>query len=206
MLSFLCNDPIIWSEAENEALNARVFQFATKMKDSITYCIENRRSNKDTIEIGYRYSKKAEYAAARWLHEKGDYPFLEPDMEVVSAENKNWDPDLIYDPLDKDSSGFHVKSCSCDTRFIAYDYSWTFQTANSNGPGGKDAIFYSKKDEWVILVYATTWTINKYVIMGLVDFQEVKSVLCDPNKDSLVGLRLCLNYENIRKLGAEVLS
>lgn len=170
---------IVFSEEENKEINDKISNFVKAMADkkqSANYYLKERRAVKplDDIALG----KKAEFFAAKLLGEG------EVDLDVRVGRKKGWQPDLVID-----GENYHVKSCNEKGFQFCGDYSWTFQR--------EDPLLYSNSREWVVLVYLADAASSDGEIKLVALWEDVKGLLKNPLKKSLIGLKYCLYYRDL---------
>lgn len=162
------------------------------------YYVRKRNANPDKIKKDIWIGKLAEVGVSQYIMSIGG-PMLEPDFNIYSGKNKNWDADLPYSKNSK-YTDIHVKACDRETveylkRKDVEDYSWTFQWSNNDGRGGKDKIF--EKNDRVALVYVPD-TYSEWVrIFAILDVFDIVRKLKDPVSPKLKNIKKCLYYKDL---------
>jgi hypothetical protein len=163
------------------------------------------------------YYKCAEFAAARFLHEKYELPLVEPDIKIYKSSEKNWNADLSYQDVTflgkhHDQLRFHNKSATRKIVAKGYPESFMFQFANKNLVGGHDEILdKGNDDDYCVFVYVpyevvTSGNVDFYV-RGVIPWTFIKenNLLENPKKQTLIGVKLCVYTETVRRfLGKKV--
>jgi len=178
----------------NVFLNREIVSFAEQMSgagQSIDHYVLNRNANRDKAFNDICVGKKGEFFAAKYAHQIG-YPQSYPDMSIRVGGSKGWDCDLLYAPIKPD---IHVKVCTDTTVKYVGDLSWTFQYSDRTG-WGKDSMFNNLEDE-AVLVYLPNFESSHCWLLKM-SVSEVVSKLRDPKKSSLIGMKKCLYYRDLK--------
>jgi hypothetical protein len=110
-----------------------------------------------------------------------------PDFSVLQKNRKNWSADLLLG-----NTPIHVKTCSCRTRYIVKDRSWTFERV--------DPIFAN--GGYVVLVYCESWRSLYGWVSRVYDFKtEIEPLLTEPRIDKYRGVKLCINRRALESAG-----
>lgn len=157
------------------------------------------------------YYKCAEYAAAKFLNEKFNLPFVAPDTKIYTSRQRNWNCDLPYFNvkfLNKNFTELRVHCKSVTQKSIAKGYreSFMFQLANKEGSGGTDIIFKegSEKDYCVLVHVPYSDIVEgdlKFYVRGVMPWNYIKDngLLENPIKKELIGCKYCVYSESISK-------
>lgn len=157
------------------------------------------------------YYKCAEFASARFLHEKFDLPLIEPDIKIYSSSEKNWNADLSFKDVTFmgrhfDELRFHNKSVSRKIIAKGIPESFMFQFANKNTRGGHDDIFdKGNENDYCVFVYVPHEDVvtgnAEFYIRGILPWNFIKEndLLENPKNKGLVGVKLCVYTESIRR-------
>ena len=142
--------------------------------------------------------KKAECFVKYYLTKVRGFPEVKVDFEIRTGSQKGWRVDFPFNTEDKRFPNVHVKACQHNQYEYVGDYSWTFQWANKNGPGGKDGIFDGPKTDLVVLVYLENPRSSKAIIKAILQWGEIEKYLKDPIKEDLKGLKKCIYFEDLK--------
>lgn len=183
---------IKFSEEKNNEINKLVEKFVDGMFDSVSYYTRMRNVNKDRAKLDMFVGKKAEFFTAEYLNKYHAMPLLLPDLNIYKGRQKSWAADLIHGEVN-----IHVKCCTASTLKYCGDYSWTFQYADKVGNGGKDDIFEQANGDLLSLVYIESPRLSSGIIKGMVYLRDIKHLLKDPKKSTLIGLKKCLYYNDL---------
>jgi hypothetical protein len=164
------------------------------------------------------YYKCAEFASACFLHEKCGLPLIEPDTKIYSSSDKNWNADLSFKDVTFmgrhfDELRFHNKSVTRKIVAKGFPESFMFQFANKNLKGGHDDILdKGNESDYCVFVYVP----HENIVAGNVDFYvrgvfpwtfiKENNLLENPKKKELIGVKLCVYTETIRKFLKPVLA
>lgn len=197
----LLDTNIILNNTLNEKYNKIIEEHIdgmSKKNQSSEYYASNRNANKSRISDNIGMGKKSELLVNHFFNKEMDYPLMEIDFEIRQGKQKDWMPDLNYNQLDTSLPTIHVKSCDSFTISYMDDFSWTFQWNNKFGAGGRDKLFQnSYVDDICAFVYLDNWKSNQGKILVISTFRDVIPYLTDPKKESLKGLKKCLNFSMI---------
>jgi len=181
------------TEEQNIIINKDIAAFVKKLDErdqSASYYRKRRNAQVNKVLEDIFLGKKAEYLVAIGMHKEYGFPLIEPDMEIYNGWSKGWEKDLPY---------VHVKSCSLKTYNYCNDYSWTFQYSNKNGLFGRDNIFNSSEFDLVAFVFMEKPQDNSGVIKAILPWRFIKRHLKDPKKESLIGVKKCVYYNDLVK-------
>jgi hypothetical protein len=185
------------TKEQDEVINRKINKFLSKMsfeEQSVSYYKNKRNAeNINIIKEDIFLGKKAEYIVAIGLHKKYGIPFVEPDIKIREGKYKGWEEDLRIENVN-----IHVKSCNSHTYKYCKDYSWTFQYNNNNGKDGRDKIFNKKEDSLCCFVFLENKDSDTGIIKAMLPWSFVVNKLKDPKKKSLVGIKKCIYYRDIR--------
>lgn len=172
---------IVFSEKENNEINSQISNFVAVMaekKQSADYYSKERRAVKPLQDIAL--GKKAEFIAAQFL----GADLSSVDLDIRYGRKKGWVPDLVFN-----GDNYHVKACNEKGFDFCGDYSWTFQK--------EDPLLYSRSREFVILVYLADDESSEGEVKFVGLWEDVKPLLKNPIKKSLIGLKYCLYYRDL---------
>lgn len=160
--------------------------------------------------------KCAEFAVAQFLSDKYGLDHVNPDTNIYDNNYKSWDADIVYHNavfLEEkfDELRIHVKSANRKTmskgiRGVGVPESYMFQISNKTGFGGEDWIIQNgNKNDICVFVYVPHNEIVKnkaeFYIRAIVpwDYIKTKKILESPVQESLIGKKLCVYTESLRK-------
>lgn len=191
---FVKDEHVYFGGFENQVIDYESNEFVEKMFESANYYKMMRNVRAERAKLDMFVGKKAEFLVARFLHEKFSLPLISPDMEIRKGRAKKWVCDLIYEGVN-----VHVKCCTASTVKWVQDFSWTFQWSNNTGKNGKDDIFDEMNDDYLALVYIENERVATGTVKGLVKIKDIKPLLKDPKKTTLIGVKKCLYYKDLSK-------
>lgn len=194
---FVKDEHVYFDGFENQRIDYDINEFVEKMFESANYYKMMRNVRADRAKSDMFIGKKAEFLAAKFLSNKFELPLIAPDMEIRKGRAKKWVCDLIYDREPR--INVHVKCCTESTVKWLNDYSWTFQWSDNKGKHGKDDVFEDTNDDYLAMVYIGNTNTCSGTIKGLVKIKDIKPLLKDPKKPTLVGLKKCLYYKDLPK-------
>lgn len=177
-------------------------QMATK-KQSIKYYEENRNATTPYNDI--ILGKYGEFASCLFLRTKG-FPKLKPDVEIRTGKRKGWDCDLPFKALDDIYPDCGVITCNERTsdfvsKYRPDKYTWTFQYANGNGPGGRDKLFSNPdSDEVILFMFHPYLKSTKNILVASAPWNKLQGIIKDPIADKYKGLKKCIYSEDLRML------
>ena len=188
---------IRFTDNENKQINEQIQNFVREMENkgkgpSTNYYLKHRKAHKPNKDIFL--GKKAEFIALRALKNLSKlFSAVEVDMEIRYRKAKGWKPDFSVGGIN-----YHVKACSFSTKDYCGDYSWTFQIANTDIPAGRDELLNSDGNDYVVLVYMKEEISPEGIVKAILQWKEAKPLLRDPLKTSLIGLKKCLYYKDLK--------
>lgn len=181
-----------------------------RQKNALFYA--KRRGGAPPTLFDSWYYKCAEFASAYYLHQRHQLPLISPDIKIYKSSEKNWDADLSYENvkfLDQhfDNLRFHNKSVTRKIISKGYPESFMFQLANKNSTkGGRDQLLdKGDKNDYCIFVHVPYDTIVPgridFYIRGVFPWNFIREneLLENPQKQSLIGGKLCVYTESIKK-------
>lgn len=190
---FIGDKEVCFAQKENDLINKKINEFVELMFESVSYYTRMRNVNKDRAMVDMFTGKKAEFFAAKLLNEMYAFGNATPDLTVYSGRQKSWTPDLVY----SEGRNVHVKCCTASTLKWCGDYSWTFQHSNNTGKHGTDDIFSNPNGDLLSLVYLEEPRSACGIIKGIIPIKDIKDLLKDPKKKTLIGLKKCLYYQDL---------
>jgi hypothetical protein len=192
---------IEFSKEDNEHINILVQDFVDKMGCSASYYQAKRGAKHEKAVADIFLGKKAEFVVAKYLNEFHNFPLLEPDLEIRKGRQKGWLCDLPYNDHFSNLPNVHVKACSKSTYRYCGDYSWTFQFKDNNAKSGKDELFKNEfNNEVIAFVYMDDTKCNVATVKAIIPWSETCKFLKPPLKKTLVGIKLCLYYQDLVNL------
>lgn len=173
----------------------KAWSFASNVNTDY-YSTARAASSKNMQVAQHFIGKLGEYAVKQYLNATSNV-----DLNIYDTNNKTWNADLRFNDYK-----IHVKACA---KYVfseenTFPVSWIFQYKNASGEGGTDKLFTHGTDKDIIaLTYVKTNTPsekNAVKICALVPWTKVKPLLTDPYKQSLVGIKKCLIWDDLASL------
>lgn len=171
-------------------------------EQSNEYYRANRNADIGRVSSDQCVGKKGEFLSEICLRRRFGFPEIGIDVEVRDGGSKGWTCDLDYGSIGSELPRVHVKSCSRWTLDFCNDYSWTWQWSNRSSVYGRDDIF-SLSDcstDIVSLVYIEDNESTDGIIKAMLPWALIRTLLKDPMKESLVGLKKNLYFKDIPSL------
>ncbi len=132
----------------SESVLAQVDQHVDGMQPSGEYYLRARGAFKRS---DIRKGKIGEFATQAALQAMG-ISCSDPDLSILAVGRKSWDPDLVV-TLRGQMLPLHVKTTG---QMLDHDLSWTFNSRNLTGSGGRDNLFQGLQEDSEGLVKGTT--------------------------------------------------
>lgn len=194
---FIRDFRVDYSHEENNRINAEIDVFILKQNeqkgDTRKIRIEQRGGNPKYINLDDKCGRKGERIVADFLHRYLGFPKIDIDLDIRVGATTGWLIDL---------PGLHVKTTHPVTLKKCLDFSWTFQFANLNGKGGKDAIFIAPDDELVAFAYTQVLSWNYGFVKAILPWGFLKTIIRDPVDPRKVGFVKCVYYKDFAKYAA----
>ncbi len=140
--------------------------------------------------------KMGEFFVADFMNKVLKFPKVSPNLDILTSHNKDWTCDLRYKEHGLDD--LHVKACDNNTVRFTGGASWTYQKSNINNNYGEDKLFKDTDyNALTAFVYLENAEINHALIFSIMPWGNVRTILRDPIKKSLIGLKKCVYANDI---------
>lgn len=144
------------------------------------YYSKYRNAPASKVPLNEKEAKIAEWAVAKFLKERYDFPETHVDWEIRTGEAKGWRTDLKYPEPYPD---VHVKSTSL---MAGGQPSWLFQYSNNTGHGGTDPLFLRIKGFAADVFFDTFYIVGKWTVDDV--YQDlIVLVFVPPDQLHVVG-------------------
>lgn len=201
MILYVGDIPLRLNGAVNDRVNEQINDFVAAMSgrdQSAGYYTDRRRAPASKVADDIAVGKKAEFFALLALYRHYGFPSVPVDLEIRRGKKKGWATDLPFASVDARFPNAHVKACSDKTISFCGDFSWTFQIGDARGTSGIDDIFMRGNDDILVLVYLADAVTPEAVVKAIIPWDTAQLHLADPRKASLVGLKKCLYYADLK--------
>ena len=208
-----------YMDVEQKRKEVDVFANTIANKRRKLHCEKRGASKKKGVLEQQQYSSKlCEFGMNFWLVDRG-FPDVQPDLTIWDDNHKKsveelYAPDAPYSKIDVRFPDAGCKSCTQNSyKFVGgfrkennmpggSDFSWVFQWGNSNGIGGRDAIFNCLNPGLACLTFISSWESNIIQIRAVVPFLRIKSYVIKtlPLKPNLEKIKRVCYLEKISEI------